>query len=368
MSFPFLTASWEELIVINYKIDPALLNPYLPRGSELDLYEGQAFVSLIAFNFRKCRLFGFIPCWPQNFEEINLRFYVKRKIGNETRRAVVFIKEIVPSTLVALIARAFYNEPYESMRCGQKNEDLKDGTFTKSYFWENSSTRYFVETNISDNSKDLLPGSFEEFILEHYWGYTAMPDASTSEYQVTHKRWEFNPTCNINIAPAIASLYGETFAETLSANPYSAFFVPGSPVQIGFGNRFKIPLPSERPFGWVLYDGRCGFCSKWVPFWKKQLSSKGFEIEKLQADWLKSKIKMHGDEFTADIRLLLNDNTLINGADVYIYILKQFKITWLIGFIWGLPLIRQLIWKAYRKVNLNRFFISKVCGLDQHKD
>jgi uncharacterized protein YqjF (DUF2071 family) len=111
---PFLIARWKNLILINYEVPPTVLEPFVPQGTELDLYQGKAFVSLVGFWFEKTRLFGFIPLGPfSDFEEFNLRFYIKRKEGKENRRAVCFVKEIVPFSFIAWTARTFYNEPYE---------------------------------------------------------------------------------------------------------------------------------------------------------------------------------------------------------------------------------------------------------------
>jgi uncharacterized protein len=105
---PFLTARWSNLAIITWEVPPALLEPHLPAGLELDRRGGAAFASLVAFDFLGTRVWG--VAWPglSDFPEINLRFYVR--LGE--RRGVVFIREFVPSPLVAWVARAIYNEPY----------------------------------------------------------------------------------------------------------------------------------------------------------------------------------------------------------------------------------------------------------------
>src|SRR5271155_4390270 len=90
----FLTAQWQHLAMLNYEVDASLLLPFVPAGTEIDRFEGKIFASLVGFRFLKTKLFGFVPVpMYSNFEEVNLRFYVRRQEHNEIRRGVVFIQE-----------------------------------------------------------------------------------------------------------------------------------------------------------------------------------------------------------------------------------------------------------------------------------
>ena len=111
----FLTAEWRKLAFANYAIDKELLTPYLPVGTELDLWNGTCYVSLIGFLFKNTKLLGFSIPFHANFEEVNLRFYVKYKDGENWKRGVVFIKEIVPKFALSAVANTIYNENYETM-------------------------------------------------------------------------------------------------------------------------------------------------------------------------------------------------------------------------------------------------------------
>src|SRR5690349_10650745 len=101
----FLTAQWKDLIIANYEVDPALLSSRVPGGTELDLQDGHCFVSLVGFMFLETRVLGVPIPFHVNFEEVNLRFYVTRRLQGETRRAVCFVKEIVPRAVIAAVAR-----------------------------------------------------------------------------------------------------------------------------------------------------------------------------------------------------------------------------------------------------------------------
>jgi uncharacterized protein YqjF (DUF2071 family) len=108
----FLSAHWQYLAMLNYEVDPAVLQPYLPPYTELDLFEGKALVSVVGFLFNDTRVLG--VQWPfhTSFNEVNLRFYVKHFDGNKWKRGTAFISEIVPKIMIAKMANALYNEHY----------------------------------------------------------------------------------------------------------------------------------------------------------------------------------------------------------------------------------------------------------------
>ena len=108
---PFLTAQWRYLVVINSEVEPRILQPCVPRGTELDLFDGLCFVSMVGFLFDETRLFARLTVpLHASFEEANLRFYVKRHVGADVRRGVVFVKELVPSRSVICVARWVFHE------------------------------------------------------------------------------------------------------------------------------------------------------------------------------------------------------------------------------------------------------------------
>ena len=109
----FLTAEWRDLVMLNYEVDPRVLDKYVPCGTVLDSFLGKTYVSLVGFRFCRTKLFGSLAVpLHSDFDEVNLRFYVRRKEGDENRRGVVFIAEIVPKQAVAMVARLIYGENY----------------------------------------------------------------------------------------------------------------------------------------------------------------------------------------------------------------------------------------------------------------
>src|SRR6185437_11165669 len=102
----FLSAVWRQLAMLNYRVDPALLAPYLPAGTTLDLWRGDAFISVVGLLFDDTRVLHVPIPFHITFPEVNLRCYVRREVGGETRRGVVFIRELVPRAAIAFVARA----------------------------------------------------------------------------------------------------------------------------------------------------------------------------------------------------------------------------------------------------------------------
>ena len=370
MNYPFLTARWRNLVVINYGIDPSILIPLLPPGTELDLFEGQALMSIIAFQFEDNKLFGVIPTFPvRNFEELNLRFYVLRRVGDEVRRGVVFVKEVVPSALIAGTARILYNEPYEARPMTHDFTSFSDelgGTLT--YGASVGIHEVMVSATTEQERQSLAPLSIEEFILEHYWGYTKRPDGSTSEYRVAHEPWTYWRTATTSITGDITALYPPSFQPFLEAQPHSSFVARGSPVSVYAYRRFSgscVPtaFPRSDVHGYVLYDGTCGLCSQMVPRLERTLSTAGFAIAPLQAEWVIRSLGLHPEDLIQDIRIALADGRVVSGADAYLYAMRRMPWMRPLGLFLSLPVARWITKHLYGVFSRNRFTISQLCGL-----
>ncbi len=227
----FLTGRWENLVMLNYEIDPEVLLPYLPYAVELDLHQGKTLVSLVGFLFKQTKVFG--VRWPfhTNFEEVNLRFYVKHFDGVRWKRGVVFISEIVPSPLISIIANKLYREPYSSKPMSHAinvNEDI----ITATYNWKHKSKWNSIAVTAEVWLNNIEPESEEQFIFEHYWGYNKYDDKTTIEYGVEHEMWQVHKVKSWKLDCDIAALYGSAFAPTFSKLPSSVFLAKGSDVLI----------------------------------------------------------------------------------------------------------------------------------------
>jgi uncharacterized protein YqjF (DUF2071 family) len=230
----FLTTKWYQLAMLNYEVDPKVLQPFVPAGTELDDWRGQTFASVVGFLFLDTRVLGVPIPYHRNFEEVNLRFYVRRKASEGWRRAVVFIKEIVPRIAIAWVARALYGENYVALpmrhSIGLENE-TGPGPRTVSYSWWFRGRENRMEVTVSGNPEEVAEGSAEEFIAEHYWGHARRRDGRTTEYRVEHSRWRVLEARAARLECDVAGLYGRQFVEFLQS-PASAFLAEGSEVTV----------------------------------------------------------------------------------------------------------------------------------------
>jgi hypothetical protein len=227
---PFLTANWRYLAMMNFVVDPGILIPLVPAGTELDFYEGETFVSVVGFLFLDTRVLGISVPLHRDFEEVNLRFYVRRKSIDGWKRGVVFIRELVPRRVIATVARVFYGEPYAAVPMRHSIVDNESGVSVQ-YEWRRGAKWESVAMTANGGLKDVAVGSHEEFITEHYWGYTAGRNV-TSEYRVEHPRWKIWNAHEATLKADISKLYGSEFVAALSAKPVSQFIAEGSHVQV----------------------------------------------------------------------------------------------------------------------------------------
>jgi uncharacterized protein YqjF (DUF2071 family) len=234
----FLTAYWENLVFINYEVDAAILLPYLPMGTELDLYNGKCLVSLVGFMFLNTKLRGIGFPFHRNFEEFNLRFYVRRNEGNSYKRGVVFIKEIVPRRMITFIAYQLYGEKYYYHRMKHSLKET-DANLEVGYSFLINKKWNAIQVTVTKQKEHLLTGTEEEFITEHYYGYTRLANNNTSEYQVQHPRWNMHRVTDYKVDVDAVALYGEQWHPFLSAEPTSVFMADGSPVAIFTRNIIK---------------------------------------------------------------------------------------------------------------------------------
>ncbi len=227
----FLTAKWDNLIMANYAVDPLLLKPYLPYGVELDFYEGQTFVSLVGFMFRDTRLFQVPIPFLGTFEEVNLRFYVKRIDNGIEKRGVVFINETVPYKPVAWMANKLYREHYIAI---PTKHEIQVGSHQKNvrYDWKINKAWNHIAVRANLAKETMQAGSMEEFIFEHYFGYTKISELKSQEYKVNHPNWMVNKVEAHTIDCDFASMYGKEFSVLSKQKADSVFLAEGSAVSV----------------------------------------------------------------------------------------------------------------------------------------
>jgi uncharacterized protein YqjF (DUF2071 family) len=230
MNNTFLTAAWNKLMMVNYEIDPSLLQSFIPAHTQLDLWNGKCFVSLIGFMFEHVKVKGFSIPFHKNFEEINLRFYVSHGKGDNLKRGVVFIKEFVPKPAITFVANTIFRENYATKKMYHN--------------WQNNIQSLQIEYALLDIKKhtmhiscenklqDIEPNSIQEFIAEHYWGYAKVDSIYSNAYEVTHPKWQVYPTINYSIDFDFKELYGPQFSSLNNQNPHSVFLAEGSAIAV----------------------------------------------------------------------------------------------------------------------------------------
>jgi uncharacterized protein len=237
---PFLTAEWRYLVMLNWEVDAVALRPLVPRGTELDAWDGTIYASAVGFLFLRTRVLGIPIPFHRDFEELNLRFYVRRKGPEGWRRGVVFVKEVVPRIAIATVARVVYAENYVAMpmrhRIDRQGDTLAPGGSVE-YGWRHRGRWGTLAARTEGDSAPLVEGSEAEFITEHYWGYAAQRDSGTVEYRVEHPSWRVWSAAETRFDCDVAAMYGDGFAEALSARPRSAFVAEGSPIIVRQGQR-----------------------------------------------------------------------------------------------------------------------------------
>ena len=216
--------------MLNFAVDPAIVAPLVPSGTELDYENGETFVTVVGFLFLDTRILGLPIPLHRDFEEVNLRFYVRKKSADTWRRGVVFVRELVPRRAIALVARAFYGENYLALPMKHEIEHV-DLRLSVEYSWRRGRKWESLKMSASGEPQIIPAGSHADFITEHYWGYTYVR-AGCSEYRVEHPRWKIWNAAEFELRADVTALYGEQFAETLSQPPRSAFIADGSPISV----------------------------------------------------------------------------------------------------------------------------------------
>ena len=228
----FLTAEWQDLVMANYVVAPEILAEFLPPGVALDLWENECYISLVAFKFLETAMMGVKIPFHTDFEEVNLRFYVRREIAGEIRRGVVFFKEIVPRTAISLVANLVYGEPYETWKMSrtQNGSEL-------SYFWSKDDCENRVTVEQEKSLGVPAADSHGAFIIEHYWGYTKRGAKRTDEYKVEHPKWELFAVNYAEIDVDFGETYGAKFDFLSAQEPKSILLAKGSPITVYKGEK-----------------------------------------------------------------------------------------------------------------------------------
>lgn len=228
MARPFLTAAWRDLLLLNWRVDPAQLAPHVPAGTELDPWDGGHYVSVVGFRFLDLTVKGLPAIGHRDFPEVNLRFYVRHEVNGEVRRGVVFLREVTPHCIVQWVARTLYNEPYETL-------PMRANITTDRFEFSLKQANQWRTLAAQPTSPLRPPEPMETFFVEHYWGYNQQPDSSTMKYEVKHPKWQVRSAELAQCDLDLEALYGKVWAEALAGEPDSVFIADGSEVAVFSG-------------------------------------------------------------------------------------------------------------------------------------
>ena len=235
----FLTAEWNNLAMINYVINPKILEKYVPVGTELDFFEGKCYVSFIGFLFENVKVLGLKIPFHSDFEEVNLRFYVRRFENGVWKRGAVFISEIVPKFSISFVANTFYNEHYETFPMKHRLK-VNDNSREFIYQWKVKNNWNTINIQTKKNPIAIEVGSESEFITEHYFGYNKVSETETIEYEVKHPRWQQYEVIKNSSSINFEDFYGEEFAFIKDLEPTSVFLAVGSKISIEDKRKIKL--------------------------------------------------------------------------------------------------------------------------------
>ncbi|MEO5649801.1 MAG: DUF2071 domain-containing protein [Ginsengibacter sp.] len=231
MESHILLAEWNNVVMANFRVPKELLLPYVPHGTQLDFFEGETYLSLMAFMFLNTRIRNFSVPFHTDFEEVNLRFYVKSMDRGNWNNGVVFIKEIVPKPVITFVANNFFGEKYSTMKMKHSHSDT--GEFLQvGYEWNFQNKWNRLSVKAAKKSLPLLPSSLEEFIADRHWAFTKYNGNKTYKYEVQRPRWKILPVISHLIDCDFGALCGEEFSFLNNARPKSVLIAKGSEIRI----------------------------------------------------------------------------------------------------------------------------------------
>lgn len=240
---PPLVADWQNPLLFSWPVADAALDPLLPPGLVLDRWEDSAYVSLVGLRFDNVRVFG-VPAPRRAYDEINLRFYVRRQAGNaDGRPGVVFVRQLVPHRLTALSARVMYGEPFETAPTGHEFQGYDSSGMALpacvAYHWDEQGRRQRFWASSDAAPVNVAPGSLEEFLTRRYWGYNGKPGAGARTYRLTRTDWPVRRASQWGIDCDFSNVYDAPLSAIIREKPASVLLAAGS--------RAAVSLPSALP-------------------------------------------------------------------------------------------------------------------------
>lgn len=346
----FLICQWKDLAMINFVIDPEFLLPFVPVGTELDLWEGKAFVSLVGFRWDETRVKGVQVPGHVRFDELNLRFYVKRQTPEGWRRGVCFIREFIGLPVATWVANICYAEKFQVRNVNYSCAPKALGNYIR-YRIADRDRFYGLHMMAARPERTILADSFEEFIVSHKWAYASLKNGRTLEYQIERPAWHFSPAYFVHVDFDGEKLYGPILGRVIQGKPHSAFFVNGSEVKVAA----PALIEAAPRHSTVIFDGVCHLCNGSVDFLLRHDRRKSFRLLTNQTEKARKILSVFGFAEKA------NDSVyLLQGGRIYKESTAGLRVLKTLGFPFNLcyvfiivpSFLRNLI---YRFIARNRY-------------
>ncbi|WP_424494544.1 YqjF family protein [Salinimicrobium sp. GXAS 041] len=233
-----LTAEWKNLVFANYTVPPQLIEKYLPAHTKPDFYNGKCYLSLVGFQFKNVKVANLKIPFNNDFEEINLRFYVKRFDGAKWRKGVIFISQIADKAALNTLANVLFQENYQKLVTKQHiSED--DTSINARYSWRFKDEWQHLEAKSGIVASPFQENSEEEFLMDRPWGYGKRNNEETNEYKVSHPDWPIFEVEEYSVKVDFSLLFGPEFNILSSATPKSVILAEGSTVSMEEMNTIK---------------------------------------------------------------------------------------------------------------------------------
>jgi uncharacterized protein YqjF (DUF2071 family) len=233
-----MTGRFPHIIQLAFAVEPSLLNAYLPPYTELDFFKGNSYISLVGLQPLDLKVYGIPVPWFRHQAQVNLRFYVRRRISRGTwRHGVVFIRQIIPHHLVAWGARLFFNEAIETQRLDPTIEEIGAEALQVQYSWKSEEQRHYVRTAFRQQPLYAAPADEQDFFVDRHWGYCRQRDGSCLEYRFDHPPWKTYTAFDVDTAAEVGNFYGSRFADILHRRPDFAYGSRGSDAYLTRGIR-----------------------------------------------------------------------------------------------------------------------------------
>ncbi len=229
---PLIKAKFSEMVAVNFQIDQRILQPLVPKGLELDFFNGETYVSLIAMMLRNVKAWGLpfsiIPSSP----ELSLRFYVRRPGDGESAKGTCLIKDYISGSTAAWYLESQFKSDFSKLKMKYKNSGFGEHeTPEVEYQWKVDDHWNKLRVRARSRIHKTERASKVGFILDHFT-YFGTYKGRTLAYRVERPTWNIWDAAQANFTCDVKRLFGDAFVKPLSKRPASVFVTAGSPVTI----------------------------------------------------------------------------------------------------------------------------------------